>query len=497
MSGNEEGGPLIVRGAQASGAGFAVRLGARLLFLFVAGRLFGAAAFGAYALALATIELAVGVGSLGTKKTLFQLLDRHGEERGRPLAHILLDAALLVMLASLLLSAAIAAAALALPTALLAPATASALLLLAPMVAGQALLDLFLAATRWTRAIRFEVVARSVIEPWGLLAGCVGAWLLGWRAEGLAIGYGCGTLAALAYAAAGARRRLGGFRLTRYRPDRVHLALVARGSAANTATDFLNALYNRVDLLIVGILLGEAAAGVYGMARQLVAPLRQIRQSLDGLLIPLVARSLSTRGAGGTGEALASATRLVLVLQLPLLLTLYAAGEPLLGWIGPGFAAAYWATVALAAAETIQAALSIGDLVFVYLRPRVGLWLTLGSIAAGVVAALLLIPPLGITGAALSVLIAYGLRAVGRSWLLRAQFGFGVPRAHHAGPIVAASLAAAAAMAAGAAAPWPLALLASLVTYAAGILLWLKAAGQRLSLSGFAPRAAQPAESGP
>jgi O-antigen/teichoic acid export membrane protein len=440
------------------------------------------AAFGAYALALATIELAVGVGSLGTKKTLFQLLDRNAGEAERPPPHILLDAVLLVSAASVLLSAGIAAAALALPASLLGPATASALLLLAPMVAGQALLDLFLAATRWTRAIRFEVIARSLIEPWGLLAGCVGAWLVGWSAEGLAIGYGCGTAAALIYAAIAARRRLGGLRVASYRPDRRHLAAAARGAAANTATDFLNALYNRVDLLLVGILLGAAAAGVYGMARQLAAPLRQIRQSLDGLLIPLAARSLAAGGARAAGEALASATRLVLALQLPLLLAFFAAGRPFLAWIGPGFAGAYWALVALAAAETLQAAFSIGDLVFVYLRPRVGLWLTLFSIAVGVVSALLLIPSFGTAGAGLSVLGAYGVRAAIRSWVLRARFGFDVPRAHTAAPLAAAFCAAAAALLMGGG-WWALA--AALTVYLLVLVSWLKATGQGLSLSGF------------
>src|SRR4051812_18388820 len=154
-----------MRGAQASAAGFAVRLAARLLFLLAAGRLFGPAAFGAYALAVATVELLVNAGGLGTKKTAFQLLEEGG---GAP-AHRLIDLALLVAGASLMLSLLVVAAALVAPPTLLAPATAAALVLVAPMAAGQALLDLFLAATRWKQAIRFEVVARSIVEPWSLL----------------------------------------------------------------------------------------------------------------------------------------------------------------------------------------------------------------------------------------------------------------------------------------------------------------------------------------
>jgi O-antigen/teichoic acid export membrane protein len=490
-------GRLIVRGAQATAAGFAGRLAARLLFLFVAGRLFGATAFGAYVLAVAAVELAVSVGSLGMKKIIFQLLDGGAEDR--PLGHVLLDAASLVTAASLVVSAGMTVAAILFSDSL--TGRSAALVALAPMVAGQSLLDLFLAATRWHHAIRFEVVARSLVEPYALLAGAAAAWALGFRAEGLLVGYWCGTLAALAYAVAGARRTFGAFRAASWRPRRAVLAPALRLAGANTATDFLNALYTRVDLWIVGLMLGEGAAGIYGMARQIAVPIRQVRQSFDGLLIPLVARTLSARGSKGSGEALASATRLILVIQLPIILALFAAGRPLLGLFGPGFEAAYWPLLALAAAEAIQAAFSIGDLVFVYLRPQLGLWLTLASIAIGIVAALLLIQPLGLAGAALSVLAAYSVRAAMRSVVLRARFHLDVPHSHHAGPFVAAALGAAAAALAMRLTPLrlalpldPLPLLAGLAGYALALAGWMALRKQSLSLRGFTTEAETPAE---
>ena len=472
-----------MRGAQASAAGFIVRLAARLLFLLIAARLFGPAAFGAFAVAVAIVELIVAAGSLGTKKTAFQLLESDSARPGRPAAHRLMDLALLVAGTSLFLSLPVAAAALVFPPAVLAPATAAALVLLAPMAAGQALLDLFLAATRWKQAIRYEVVARSVVEPWALLAGCGIAWWLGWKAEGLAIGYGCGTFAALAYAVFGTRRQLGGFGLARYRPAAGAFALTLRKSASNASTDIVNVLYMRADLFLVGILLGEAAAGLYGMARQIVAPLRQVRQSFDGLLIPIVARNLATRGSGASSEALASATRLILILQLPYLLAVVVVGQPLLEWLGPGFAAAYLAMAILAVAETLQSAFSIGDLVFVYLRPGLGLRLTLTGIAVGVIAALLLIPPFGIAGAAVSVLAAHGVRAAWRSRLLRSRFEFSAAPAHLLGPVAAAALAAATGLVIGS--PPPFALAASVAVYAVAILLWARMGRHSLGLAGF------------
>ena len=462
-----------MRGAYATAGGFAVRLGARLLFLLVAGRLFGAAALGDYLLAVAAVELAVAVGNLGTKKLLFPLLDLRRERRA---AHVVLDAGMLVAGASLVLAAIVAGAA------LLLPGPGVVLALAAPMIAGQALLDLVLAATRWRGAVRFDVVARSIVEPWAAVAGTVAAWTLGAGTLGLVVGYACGTLAALAYAMAGARGALGGFALGSYRPSRATMGQLLGQAGPNTATDALTALYQRLDLYLVGLLLGPRAAGLYGMARQVSVPIRQIRQSFDGLLVPLVARTVAVRGSEAAGAALASAARRVLAIQLPVVLALLAVGAPLLDAFGPGFGAAAAALVVLAAAEAVQAAFGTGDLLFVYLNPRVGLAQTAAGIAVGGGAAVLLLPTLGIIGAALAVLAGYLVRAAMRAWSLRRRFGVTVPLAHPAGPLAAAALGTAAVLLAQ---PWGelAALAAGLATYAAVLLTWLRATGERLRLS--------------
>jgi O-antigen/teichoic acid export membrane protein len=478
----DQAGRVIMRGAQATALGFAVRFTARLLFLFVAGRLYGASPFGAYILAAAMVELAVGAGGLSTKKTLFPLLDRHEEAGDRPLAHIVIDAALLVGLASLTLAGGFMMAAFLLPVSLMPHDAGMALIVLAPMIAGQALLDLFLAAARWKQKVRYEVISRSLIEPYALAAGSIASFFLGFGPYGLLIGYWCGTLAALAYAIWGAARSFHGFDLAHYRPSRPIFRWIAGAAAANTANDLLSALYMRVDLYLVGILLGAGPTGIYGMARQVTTPIRQVRQSFDGLLIPAVAKTIGVRGAGGTGEALATATRLILIIQLPLLIALFAIGDRLMSWLGHGFAAGYWPLVILAAAEVLQSALGIGDLVFVYLRPRIGLYLTMISIAVGIATALLLIPRFGITGAAFALFAAYALRTILRSFVLRTRFAVAVPHAHLAGPFAAAAVAA------GAVLLIPndlLAAVAGLALYAIILTAWLKATGQSLSLTGF------------
>jgi len=480
--GADKAGRMIMRGAQATAMGFAIRFAARLLFLFVAGRLYGVRLFGAYVLATAMVELAVGAAGLSTKKTLFPLLDMHEGDGDRARAHVVLDAALLVAFASLVLVAAFVLTALLLPDSLLPREAGTAFLVLAPTIAGQALLDLFLAAARWKQKVRYEVIGRSLVEPYALAAGAIAAFTLGLGSYGLLVGYWCGTLAALLYAIRGAALSFGGFGLAQYRPSGASFRWLAKAAGANTANDLLSALYMRLDLYLVGIMLGPGPTGIYGMARQVTTPIRQVRQSFDGLLIPAVAKTIGVRGAGGTGEALASATRLILVIQLPILIALFAIGARLMEWLGHGFAAGYWPLVILAAAELLQSALGIGDLIFVYLRPRIGLYLTMVSIAVGIGAALLLIPRLGITGAALALFVAYGLRTILRSLVLRTRFQLAMPQEHVAGPFAAAALAA------GAVWLIPndlLAAAAGLALYSAILLTWLKASGQSLSLTGF------------
>ncbi len=480
---------LILHGGLSAGAGLALRLGARVVFLFIAAQLFGAVLFGAFSLAVAVVELAVAVGGLGMKRYLFKLLEERGE---RHQGHVLLDAALLVAAASLALGGAIALVALILPSEQLSGQTAIALLWVAPMVAGQALLDVFLAATRWKHKMRYEVVARSLVEPYVGAAGAVAAYLAGFEAEGLLVGYVAGTLVSLAYAALGTHRCFGRLGLMSYRPDPATLRTTLRATAMPTATDTIAAFFYRADIYLVGLFLGEAPAGVYAMARQLRTPIRQARQVFDSLLNPIVAKTLAADGPAATAEAIASATRLILAIQLALLLTLVTLGEPMLPWFGAEVRPAYAALLLLAAAETIQGAFSVSDILLLYLRARLALAVTLAMIAVFLAAAVPLIAADGIDGAALSMLVAISAGTLLRRWLLRSHFGVATPLLHSAGPLAAAGAAAVAAVAAhryiaieASAAAHLSALAAVLALYWLALVAWQRLSGEKLRLSGF------------
>ena len=478
-------GRMIVRGASASVAGLGVRLGARLLFLVAAAQLYGAELFGAYSLAVAAIELAVAIGGLGMKKLLFQHLDERGE---RPAEHVLADAVLLVALASLALAGAVMATVALLPEAIVSANSARAIFWLAPMILGQALIDVLLAATRWRHLIRYEVAARSIVEPYAALAAAVAAFYAGYATGGLLIGYWAGTLAALAFAAAGARRCLGPFAPGAWRLRAGRLRAMLRGALANTATDALSGLFLRLDLYLVGILMGERTAGIYGMARQLAQPIRQVRQGFDGLLTPLVAKTLHRDGPARAASAIASATRLMLALQLPMVVAMCAVGYPLLHWLGPEFAVGWVAAILLGCAETVQGAYGIGDLMFVYRRPRLGLQIYGAIVGVALLTGYALTSAFGIDGAAAAVLVTYVVRSWLRRAVLKARLGVGVPIHHSLGPILAGGAGASAALLL---APfgWPAALAAGLGLYGALLFAWLRLAGETLALRDFSEMA--------
>ncbi|HEY0412334.1 MAG TPA: oligosaccharide flippase family protein [Allosphingosinicella sp.] len=436
MSVHAEPGRLIVRGAVASALGFAVRFGARFLFLLVAGRLYGGAAFGAYSLALATVEAAVVMAGLSTRWILFKWLDR--ETDTRPSLHTILDAVLLVGFAASAIAAALAAAILLAPEPVLGSRTGPAVAM-AVAIPLQAVIELLLAATRWTRAMRYELVAKNLVQPYVGIIVAIAAYAAGWRSEGLFLAYLGGSLASLAYTLWALRRCFGLREARRYRPHSASLGDKLKEALPTTGVDVIDALYTRLDLYLVGLLLGQHAAGVYAMARQLSLPVRQIRQAFDAMLVPAVARTVSEAGAAEAAKPVAAAARLILVVQFAAMLFLTAVGRPLLSLVGAGFEEGFVPLLLLAAGELLQGAFGASELVLIYLRPRRAALLTTGFAAFSALTAWLLVRSFGLTGVAFAALLGYAARAAARRASLGRDFSSRISPHYWSGPALAAA----------------------------------------------------------
>lgn len=404
------------RGAAAMAGGFLVRFGAKGLFLATVVFLYGARRFGTYSLAVASVELFVTIAGLSMKKLLFKMLDDR-ESTASP-AERVADGALTVVAASAVLGGVVAGGLWG--TGQADGPVGRMLLMLLPMVAGQCLLDVSLTAIRWTGLVRYEVTTRSIAEPYAGLVASLIAFKLGFRETGLAIGYWVGTLAALGQAAYGLSRS---FDLSPLRHYRIALRPVlagVRANYANTLSDLANNLYQRVDTYIVGIVLGPRATGVYSFAKQFTTPITQIRQSYDALVVPLVSRELSEPPSERTAARIGEIIGLILNIQMPYLIALMGAGAVILGFFPATFRPALVPMIILAAGNILHASHGVADIVLAYRAPLRGFAITVTSMVIGAVAGWLLVPDLGLTGAALGIGISFIGRAMMRYHAVRA-----------------------------------------------------------------------------
>ncbi|HEX8841174.1 MAG TPA: oligosaccharide flippase family protein [Sphingomicrobium sp.] len=434
-----QGGRILLRGGFISGAGYILRIIARLSLALVAARLFGPVVFGAFIVAIAVVEAASVASGLGTKWMLFKWLDANKQEELRPDAHVLIDAVILVGAAGLVAGAAILGGVLG--SGVVGPTTKLAIVTLLPVIVLQSQMDLTLAATRWTHVMRYEFAAKSVIQPVAIIVFAFAALFMGGGAQSLAVAYVAATALALVYAIYGARRSLGGFALSSYRPRLAELRAKLRAALPSGASDLVDALYTRADIYLVAILLGEKAAGIYAVARQVSLPVRQMRQAFDGMLVPLVSKTLSLAGPKRALASAGESSRLVLIAQAPVAIGLCAAAPALLDFAHAHFPYAVFAVYLLAAAEVLQGTFGIGELIIVYAWPKRLAALTAGSLAVGMASAFFLAPQFSVAGVAGAVLVSYAARAAGRETILLREFGGRVRLAFWAGPTV--SIAAA------------------------------------------------------
>lgn len=480
---------VIARGAGSNALSFVIRFAARAGFLYIGARLYGAANYGVFTMASAMVELAVPVASLGLKRMIFPWLEEE-TPTGKRAMHVLLDALLIALVAGAAVSLTMIGGAMLLPQGAVSDALRLAIMLLAPSVLGQITGDIALAATRWTHKMRYEVIGRGLVEPYALTGVALVAWHLGMNDTGMLLGYWAGSIALAVFSVWSAWDCLGSLHLRQWRPSPAALMRRARALIPASSSDFLTTLAQRIDLYLVGFLLGDAPAGVYGVLRQLRTPILQVRQAFDGILTPLTARTMRSDGDVVTGEATAAATRVVLTLQLGVVLMMAATGDLLLSLFGVHQPVAYVALLAMLLAETVNGAFGVSELILYYRRPALALQVNLVLIATAGLAIPLLTPEYGIVGATIAMLIA-ALFAAGlrRHWLV----GLGVrpPLLHASVPIAAASIAVLIGRQSAAMLPpsWPDPLrdaapaLIALALYALFVTAWRKARPGVLSLN--------------
>ena len=412
----------LAKGGRTNFFGFLLRLAARLPFLFIAGRLYGADALGRFASALVIVELIAMLCTMGEKRGLAQRLSDGGADSDPAAATCIVFDGLLVAL----LFGSAAAALLYLFPAPMFPSgvftEADRLIVLA--IPALAMTEIALAA----QAYRFDIVttvrARAIVEPWSIsiMAGVL-FYLI--PDSGLSMAYLFSIIAAALTAFWALLRDYG---LPRdWQPSLKRMTrLTVRGLPLASA-DAIEWGTRRLDLFILGLFAAPAAVGVYYVAQQVASLPQKLKTSFEPILGPVITRNLKEKNYAAIAAQVCQVGFWIIAAQAGIALALGVPGEGVMGLVGPGFVAGTGALAFLLAAEVVAATAVVSEAALVYVARLRNLSISVATIllqAALTVGVMVLADKYGLSdfyraaGAAMSLMVALGLMSVAKAWLL-------------------------------------------------------------------------------
>ncbi len=118
---------------------------------------------------------------------------------------------------------------------------------------------------------------------------------------------------------------------------------------------------NRIDTIVVGIVLGVAAAGVYAVGQKFTLAIGQLLTPVSTVFFPHSSELSAQRDTAGLRRSLLTGTRILLAVAAPFALTLAILAGPLIqAWVGSGFDGAVPVVIFLAGAVSIWAVSETG-----------------------------------------------------------------------------------------------------------------------------------------
>ncbi|WP_133365800.1 lipopolysaccharide biosynthesis protein [Qipengyuania sediminis] len=337
-----------------------MRLAARIPFLLIAGRLYGAESLGRFASALVIVELAAQLASLGEKRGLAQRLANAGEAHP---ANVVWE--------GMLLAATLSAGAMLLLWFLPAPLFPSGGysdldLLIVLAIPGFALTEILLAAQAYRFDVATTVRARALVEPWTISIAAGLFWL--WeptRAAGLGLAYLASIYAGLVTAFIPFLRHYGLPQALSLRPR--GLARTVSRAAPLAAADAIEWGTRRLDLFILGLFAGPVVVGIYYAVQQVASLPQKLKTSFEPILGPVITGNLKTRDYAAIARHVSQVGFWIIAMQVGIALALGIPGEAVMGLLGPNFVGGTGALAFLLLAEVAAATAVIAEAVLIYI----------------------------------------------------------------------------------------------------------------------------------
>ncbi len=407
----------LAKGGRTNVLGFALRLAARVPFLFVAGRLYGAAIVGRFALAVVVVELAALLATLGMKRGLAQALAR----TDRPHAHVAWDALAVALIASVSASALL----FAFPQVMYPQNAAVGFERWLPgIVFAIAWSDVSLAALAYRHNVKATVTARAVIEPWTISIAATVLWFIS-PVDGLALAYMLSMAAAMVASIVPFVRDYG--LPAGWKPRLGTIISLTRRNMPLAGADAIEWATRNIDRFILGQMFAPAIVGIYYMAQQIASLPGRLKTSFDPILGPVIAQSL----ARGDRQAVAKQVRQVgfwiMAAQGCLALMGSIPGKAVMGVIGPQFVAGTAALAFLLIAEVLAAMGAVSESALVYVARHRNLMISFGMLLFQIVLSIgliLLMRELGLptnyqaAGPAIALMVSLAITSTIKSRLL-------------------------------------------------------------------------------
>jgi len=361
----------LAKGGRTNFMGFLLRLAARLPFLFIAGRLYGAAELGRFASALVVVELTAMVCTIGEKRGLAQRLSDH---EGDP-APLIADS-----LAMALLAGSAAALVLWLVPAPMFPSghfnRLDKLIVLA--IPALAMMEIMLAAQAYRYDIAATVRARAVVEPWTISIMAAALFYVV-PESGLPLAYLMSIYAALVTAAWPFFKSYG--RPRGWRPSPRRMARLTMRGLPLAGADTIEWGTRRLDIFILGLFAAPTAVGVYYVAQQVASLPAKLKTSFEPILGPVLARNLKEKDYGAIALKVCQVGFWITAAQAGVGLALGIPGEAVMGLVGPNFVGGTGALAFLLLAEVVAATAVVSEAALVYVARLRNLWVSIGTIA--------------------------------------------------------------------------------------------------------------------
>ena len=408
----------LARGGRLNIFGFVLRLAGMVPFLFIGGRIYGAAALGRFAYAVLAVEFAAQIAALGLRRGLAQLL----ADAKKPQACVVADALLVAAMGS-----AIGMAILFVFPRAMYPTTIIHGMdrMLAITVLAISWTDIALAALAYHHDVGATVRARSIVQPW-VISIVAFAWSYVSLDDGLIVAYVFSMVAALIAALIPLFRCYGvpyG-----WKPDLGTAWWTAARNVPVAAADAVEWASRRIDLAVLGAFMPASFVGIYYAAQQVATLPAKLKTSFEPVLGPAIVRRLAVDDRAGIARQVRQVTYWIIAAQAGIALALGIPGRAVMGLVGSGFTGGTAMLSFLLAAEVIAAAAVVSEAALIYVARTRNMVISLIMLAleAGLAAALILIMreqglpgAFQATGPAIGLCVALGFASIAKSWLLK------------------------------------------------------------------------------